>query len=69
MKDADVQRRVRRAMSDLVAGDAETGVQVAVIKDGRTVADVCAVAADTLFSPHRRRACRGCRRTPWWRTD
>jgi hypothetical protein len=56
-------------MSDLVAGGAETGARVAVIKDGRTVADVCAVAADTLFSPHRRRACRGCRRTPWWRTD
>jgi CubicO group peptidase (beta-lactamase class C family) len=59
MVDTDVQHRVLRTMGDLVAGGAETGVQVAVIKDGRTVIDVCVgatdadgerpVTADTLF--------------------
>ena len=59
MSDERVQFLIQAAADDLVASGAETGLQVAVIKDGRVVADVvsgvadpgsgAAVAGDTLF--------------------
>src|SRR6266540_1133528 len=59
MNDGRLQAEVQQALDDLVASGAEIGLQAAVIKDGRLVADAAsgvadprtraAVGADTLF--------------------
>lgn len=59
MNDERVQAMVQAAIDDLVTSGAETGLQVAVIKNGRVVADAvsgvadprtgAAVYGDTLF--------------------
>jgi CubicO group peptidase (beta-lactamase class C family) len=42
----DVQRKVQKAIDDLVDSGAERGLQVAAYKDGRLIVDACAGVAD-----------------------
>src|SRR5262249_45965410 len=46
MIEARVRGETQRAIDELVASGTETGLQVAVIKDGRVVADVVSGVAD-----------------------